>query len=171
MRALSLPVAVALASLVASPLAAQAGGDGGGGGAAAAAPAEEPLTAERIIEVARERLRPAGVRRPCKLPEGDEIVVCARDSGAFRVESPTDEAIRKGEAAKDGVPRAPNVDGPGIFQGKGMKIGKAPEPPLIVDLTNEPQPLDEETARHVYRVEDGPPREAPVPGAEASPAP
>ena len=134
--------------------------------------AEEPLTAEKIIDVARERLRPIGVRRPCKLPETpNEIVVCARDPDAMRVESPTDEAIRKGEAPRGGVPQAPNVDGPGIFQGKGMKIGKNPEPPLIVDLTNEPQPLDEETARHVYRVEDGPPREAPVPQAEASPAP
>src|SRR5690606_2872492 len=113
MRALSLPVAVALGSLVAFPLAAQADGE-----SMAAAPAEEPLTAEQIIEVARERLRPPGVRRPCKLPEGNEIVVCAGDPDAFRVESPTEEAIRKGEAVKDGVPRAPNVDGPGIFQGK-----------------------------------------------------
>lgn len=137
---------------------------------------EEPLTAERIIEVARERLRPPGVRRPCKLPETpNEIVVCARDPDANRVESPTDEAIRKGEAVNDGVPRPPNVDGPGIFQGKGMKIGKDPEPPLIVDLTKEPLPLDAEDARLVYRVEDGPPRQAPLPTreplAEASPAP
>jgi hypothetical protein len=167
MRTLCLSVAVAVGCLAASPLAAQADG-----GNEAAAPAEEPLTAERIIEVAQERLRPPGVRRPCKLPEGNEIVVCARDPNEFRVESPTEEAIRKGEAVKDGVPRAPNVDGPGIFQGRGMKIGKDPVQPLIVDLTNEPQPLSEEDAQRVYRVEDGPPREPPsIPEAAASPAP
>jgi hypothetical protein len=167
MRALCLSVAVALGSLAASPLAAQADS-----GEAAATPAEEPLTAERIIEVAQERLRPPGVRRPCKLSEGNEIVVCARDPDALRVESPTEEAIRKGEAMKDGVPRAPNVDGPGIFQGRGMRIGKAPVQPLIVDLTNEPQPLSEEDAQRVYRVEDGPPREPPpTPAAAALPAP
>jgi hypothetical protein len=128
---------------------------------------EQPLTAETIIEVARERLRPPGVRRPCKLPDNpDEIVVCARDPDAIRVESPTDRAIAEGQPGRDSVPRAPNVDGPGIFQGKGMKLGQAPEPPLIVDLTNEPTPLNEEDAALVYRVEDGPPRETlPEPGA------
>lgn len=159
--ALALPCAFGTA-----PAAAQSS-EGSGGQAA-----EEPLTAERIIDVARERLRPPGVRRPCKLPETPtEIVVCARDPDEMRVESPTDEAIRKGEAVKDGVPRAPNVDGPGIFQGKGMKIGKDPVVPLIVDLTNEPQPLSAEDAQRVYRVEDGPPRQAPAPQAEASAAP
>jgi hypothetical protein len=53
-----------------------------------------------------------------------------------------------------------------------MKIGKGPVQPLIVDLTNEPQPLSEEDAQRVYRVEDGPPREPPpTPAAAASPAP
>jgi hypothetical protein len=160
--ALALPCAFGMA-----PAAAQSSGETGGPAA------EEPLTAEKIIEVARERLRPVGVRRPCKPPETpNEIVVCAPDPDEQRIESPTDEAIRRGESAGDSVPRAPNVDGPGIFQGKGMKIGKDPEPPLIVDLTNEPQPLSEEDARRVYRVEDGPPREEPpIPEAEASSAP
>lgn len=129
---------------------------------------EQPLTAEAIIEVARERLRPPGVRRPCKLPENpNEIVVCARDPDAIRVDSSTDRAIAEGQPGRDSVPRAPNVDGPGIFQGKGMKLGKAPEPPLIVDLTNEPTPLNEEDAALVYRVEDGPPRGTPAePGVQ-----
>lgn len=129
---------------------------------------EQPLTAETIIEVARERLRPPGVRRPCKLPENQsEIVVCARDPDAMRVDSPTDRAIAEGQPGRDSIPRAPNVDGPGIFQGKGMKFGKDPEPPLIVDLTNQPAPLSDEDAALVYRVEDGPPREKPPePAAE-----
>lgn len=130
--------------------------------------AEEPLTAEKIIEVARERLRPPGVRRPCKLPENpDEIVVCSRDPAEMRVDSETDRAIAEGRAVPDGLPRAPNVDGPGIFQGKGIPLGRAPEPALIVDLTNVPEGLSEEDAALVYRVEDGPPRDVPPPPAPA----
>lgn len=124
--------------------------------------AEEPLTAEKIIEVARERLRPPGVRQPCKLPENpSEIVVCGGDSGSMRVESETDRAIAEGRAVPDGLPRAPNVDGPGIFHGKGIPLGGPPEPALIVDLSNVPEGLSEEDAARVYRVEDGPPRDVP----------
>ncbi|MEO6387956.1 MAG: hypothetical protein ABIT16_05110 [Croceibacterium sp.] len=123
-----------------------------------------PLTAEKIIEVARDAYRPAGVWHPCPVATGNEIVVCTHGEDAFRVESPTDEAQRTGQPGQDSIPRAPNVDGPGIFQGKGIKMGKDPEPALIVDLTHVPPPLDDETARLVYRVEDGPPpRPTPVP--------
>jgi hypothetical protein len=137
----------------------------------AAAREEEPLTAERIIEVARERLRPPGVRQPCKLPESpNEIVVCRRDPAELRVESETDRAIAEGRALRDGVARAPNVDGPGIFQGKGIPLGGPPEPALIVDLSEVPEGLSEEDAALVYRVEDGPPRELPpVSGTPAAP--
>jgi len=140
----------------------------GAGSAAAqeadsAAPADDaPLTAEKIIEVARERLRPPGVRRPCRMSQNaNEIIVCAPDADENRVESPTEEAIRTGQSMDEGLPRAPNVDGPGIFQGKGIPLGKDPEPPLIVDLTNVPEGLSAEDAARVYRVEDGPPREMP----------
>lgn len=168
---LKLAVATALAFpglALALPAAAQSGEAAHGD---AKADAEEPLTAEKIIEVARERFRPPGVRRPCKLPERPgEIVVCGRDPDELRVESETDRAIAEGRAVSDGVPRAPNVDGPGIFQGKGIPLGKDPEPPLIVDLTGVPEGLSEEDAALVYRVEDGLPREAaPVPGDEAAP--
>ena len=121
--------------------------------------AEEPLTAERIIEVARERLRPPGVWRPCPLPENpNEIVVCARDSDELRVESPTDEAIRNGEAVDDGIPRAPDMSPP--CTGMCMRVGPTPYRPIIIDLTGQPEGLSEEEAALVYRVEDGPPREA-----------
>lgn len=135
---------------------------------AAEAAAEEPLTAEKIIEVARERLRPAGVRQPCKLPDNpDEIVVCARDPNV-RVDSSTDEAIRNGQAVDDGIPRAPNFVPP--CQGVCMRVGKTPYRPIIVDLTNQPQPLGPEDAARVYRAEDGPPREPPPePASEATP--
>lgn len=130
----------------------------------------DPLTAEKIIETARERLRAPGGWRPCKLPENDsEIVVCAAAPDENRVESPTDEALRTGQPGRDSIPRSPNVDGPGIFQGKGMKLGKDPEPPLIVDLTHMPAGLSEEEARMVYRVEDGPPRPAPAEPESSTP--
>ena len=131
--------------------------------------AAEPLTAEKIIEVARERLRPPGVWRPCPLPENpNEIVVCARDPDELRVESPTDEAIRKGEAVDDGIPRAPDMSPP--CTGVCMRVGPTPYRPIIVDLTDQPGGLSEEEAALVYRVEDGPPREAPpVPEEEVSP--
>lgn len=166
MRFTSIVLAVALTGLVsASPTAAQ-----GAGNQEVTGGAEAPLTAERIIEVARERLRPPGAWRPCRLPQNDnEIIVCAPDPDANRLESPTDEALRTGQPGRDTIPRSPNVDGPGIFQGKGMKLGKDPEPPLIVDLTNVPQGLSEEEAKLVYRVEDGPPRGATAESGQAQP--
>jgi hypothetical protein len=131
--------------------------------------AAEPLTAERIIEVARERLRPPGVWRPCPLPENpNEIIVCAQDPDEQRVESPTDKAIRTGQAVDDGIPRAPDLSPP--CTGMCMRVGPTPYRPIIVDLTNQPEGLSEEDAALVYRVEDGPPRDAPpVPEEQTSP--
>lgn len=170
MRGYMVALTLAVSGLtVAAPVRAQPAEGSAGSGAAEGSEetGEQPLTAETIIEVARERLRPPGVRRPCKLPENqNEIVVCARDPDALRVDAPTDRAIAEGRPGRDSIPRAPNVDGPGIFQGKGMKLGKDPEPPLIVDLTSQPAPLSEEDAALVYRVEDGPPRESPPQPAE-----
>lgn len=164
MRFKWIALAMALSSLLTAwPAAAQSADQ-------AADAAAEPITAEKIIEVARERLRPPGAWRPCKLPENDnEIVVCAPDPDANRVESPTEQALRTGQPGRDAIPRSPNVDGPGIFQGKGMKLGRDPEPPLIVDLTHIPQGLSEEEAKLVYRVEDGPPRGVPADAAAAQP--
>lgn len=169
MLRLTVAMALALPGLtLAAPAAAQSSAPPTG---EAGPPEEESLTAEKIIEVARERLRPPGVRRPCKLPENPaEIVVCRRDPDELRVESETDRAIAEGRAGPGGVPRSPNVDGPGIFQGKGIPLGSAPEPALLVDLTNVPEGLSEEDAALVYRVEDGPPRDPPsVPATPAAP--
>lgn len=169
MHRLAVATALALIGLAPSGPAAAQPEEGPADGIEAAA--EEALTAETIIEIARERLRPPGVRRPCKLPENpNEIVVCGRSADEHRVPSETDRAIAEGRAVPDGLPRSPNVDGPGIFQGKGIPLGPDPEPPLIVDLTGVPEGLSDEDAALVYRVEDGPPRDAPsIPGTEASP--
>lgn len=158
MLRLAVAMGLALPGLaLAAPSAAQAFGDL----PADASVPEESLTAEQILERAQDRLRPPSVRRPCKLPENpNEIVVCGRDPNENRVESPTERAIAEGRSVPDGLPRAPNVDGPGIFQGKGIALGRDPEPVLIVDLSKVPEPLSPEDAQRVYRVEDGPPRAA-----------
>ena len=121
------------------------------------------LTAEEMIEVAREEWQSPELRG-CPQAKPGEIVVCKPDSAEFRVESPTDEAIRKGEPMPDGIPRAPYVLGLpecGV-EVECHRIGRAPEPPLMIDLAALPHPLTPEEAAHVYRAED-------LPAAAASP--
>jgi len=130
---------------------------------------EAPTTAEDMIEVAREAWRPPGIRRRCPQGAPGDIVVCATDPEEFRVESPTEEAIRKGEAVSDGTPRAPYVLG---LPECGVevvchRVGRAPEPVLMIDLAALPHALTPEEAALVFRAEDLPQTEA-TPGA-ASP--
>ena len=128
-------------------------------------------TAEQMIEVAREVWRSPGIRRRCPASTPGEIVVCAPNSDEFRVESPTDEAIRKGEAVRDGVLRAPDVFGlpPCKSYGFCSRMGRTPEPPLLIDLAALPHPLTPEEAALVFRAEDAPAAEPATPEA-ASPA-
>jgi len=115
------------------------------------------VSAEEMIEVAREVWRPPGLRRRCPAPKPGEIVVCAPNPEEFRVESPTDEAIRKGKAVPDGIPRAPYVFGlPSCEVVKCNRMGRAPEPPLLIDLEALPHPLTPEEAALVFRAEDAP---------------
>ncbi len=120
--------------------------------------APPPPTAEQMIETARETYRPAGTRRAC--PEGapGEIVVCAPDPEKYRVESPTEAAIRTGERPRDSIPRAPNTFGipPCEEMGGCIKMGGTPEPPLIIDLAALPHPLSPEDAAQVREVETVP---------------
>ena len=133
-----------------------------------AAAAPRP-TAEQMIEVAREAYRPPGLRKRCPQPTTpDEIVVCAPDPDEFRVSSPTDDAIRAGQPVPDGLPRAPDVFGlpPCKAYAFCAKMGRTPEPPLLIDLAALPEPLPPEEAALVFRAED-------LPGAaevSASPA-
>ena len=141
--------AVAFAAATAACLAGPAGRAQDGEGEAAA-------TAEEMIEVARETWRSPGLRRRCAEPKPGEIVVCAADPEEFRVESPTEEAIRKGEAVRDGVLRAPDVSGlpPCSSYTFCSRMGRAPEPPLLIDLEALPHPLTPEEAALVFRAED-----------------
>jgi hypothetical protein len=134
--------------------------------------AEPAPSAEEMIEIARETWRSPGLHRRCTPPEPGEIVVCAPDSEEFRVESPTDEAIRKGERPPGLPPNAmhlfePPPCVPSLLSFCG-KFGKAAVPPSRIDLTRLPEPLTPEEAARILRAEDAPDGAA-MPAA-ASPA-
>jgi hypothetical protein len=130
------------------------------------------LTAEQMIEVERELYRSPDIREPCPEAKPGEIVVCHTDPEEFRVESSTDEALRKGEPVYDGLPRAPDVFGlpPCRAYMFCSRIGRAPKPPLLIDLAALPHALTPEEAAHVFRAEDRPAEPAaPEEASEAEP--
>lgn len=133
---------------------------------------EASPSAEEMIEVARETWGVPGIRRRCPQGAPGDIVVCASDPEEFRVDSPTEEAIRNGEAVPDGVPRAPYVLG---LPECGVevvchRVGRAPEPVLMIDLAALPHPLTPEEAARVFRAEDLPDAGGPATPEAASPA-
>ncbi len=150
MRAVATALAIALIGL-AAPAGAQ---DEDG--------AEETRTAEQYIERAREVY--SVTRReadPCPEAVGNEIVVCRRfeDPDELRVESPTRRAYLAEKPPPDPIPAAPYVLG---LPECGVevtchRIGRAPPPIYIIDLSKIPVALTPEEARHVYRAEDLPP--------------
>ena len=80
----------------------------------------------------------------------DRIVVCAADPMRYRIDSSLDEATAKGEAARDGMPRAPEL-APSCRTTGGacMRVGATPYRPLLIDLDAIPQPLPVEVAEKV----------------------
>ena len=143
--------------------AALAAGSAASGTRAQDGDAGDALTAEEMIEVARAEWRSPRLRG-CPEARPDEIVVCHEDEENFRVESSLDEAIREGRPVRDGVPRTPYVlELPECgVEVVCHRIGRAPEPPLMIDLSALPVALTPEEAAHVYRAED-------LPAAAASP--
>jgi hypothetical protein len=130
----------------------------------------DDLTAEEMIEVAREEWRTV---QPKGCPEAKpgEIVVCKPDEEKLDVESSLDEAIREGKAVPDGLPRAPYVFG---LPECGVevvchRIGRTPEPVLMIDLEALPYPLSPEDAAHVFRAENLPSPAPEAPSAQAAP--
>jgi hypothetical protein len=139
------------------------------GGRAQEREAEPAPTAEEMIEIAREEWRSPNLRR-CPEARPGEIVVCKPDTEEFRVESSLDEAIREGRPVSDGIPRAPYVLG---LPECGVevachRVGRTPEPVLMIDLAALPYPLSPEEAALVYRAEDLP--RSPATPEAASPA-
>jgi len=134
--------------------------------AATAAPAvaqsgANPRTAEQFIETAREVYSaPEAEPEPerCATPVGNEIVVCApRDEPSDqRLASPTERARANDEVPPDPIPDAPYVLG---LPECGVevvchRVGKAPPPIYIIDLSAIPEPLTPEEAALVFRAED-----------------
>jgi hypothetical protein len=140
--------AVAFAAAAAACLA-------GSAGRAQEGEAGDGPTAEEMIEVAREQWGSPELRG-CPEAQPGEIVVCHEDEGEFEVESSIDEAIREGRPVSDGIPRAPYVLGLpecGV-EVECHRLGRTPEPRLMIDLSALPHPLTPEEAAHVYRAED-----------------
>ncbi len=108
------------------------------------------LTAQIVIENAQRVYGPPPEKEPeCAAQQGDEIVVCAQEQeqSQFRVPSTSQSDPLSPEALNDGLPRAPDVSGPGIFHGPATIGGlcvpglqKCPPPPaIIVDFTQLPE--------------------------------
>lgn len=117
------------------------------------------LTAERLLEVAREAYRPSGLPGGCDAGKAGEIVVCASASDRVqRVSSPTDDAIAAGVAVRDRVLRAPELAPPPCDpRSRGcFKFGAPPPMPPMIDFSAIPEPLTPEEAALVFRVEDAP---------------
>lgn len=117
------------------------------GEAAQAIQEAPPVTAEQAIANADAAYGPPPPKPECAPQEGDEIVVCAREQeqSQFRVKSSSELDPTSEEAIEDGLPRAPDVGGPGIFKGPATVSGLCFIPPcpkeaaLIIDVTALPQ--------------------------------
>ncbi len=126
-------IAALLLVSLAAPLAAQSDG----------------VTAEDAIDQSRRAYGPPKPRVECDENGTDEeIVVCAQeeqDDSQFRVKSSTELDPDSREAQNDGLPRAPDVAGDGIFKGKGTiaglcVLGGCPPPPAyIFDISELPE--------------------------------
>ncbi|MGB7373397.1 hypothetical protein [Pontixanthobacter sp.] len=101
------------------------------------------ITAEDALANAEAAYGPPEPDKKCDPANGDEIVVCADNDGdqsAFRVKSTAELDPTSEEALDDGLPRAPDVAGPGIFRGPpSFSFGAPPPPALIIDVTALPQ--------------------------------
>lgn len=129
------------------------------GGARAQAVADP--TAETLIEAARDRYRPPGLRAECAPAAAGEIVVCAQGEDEQRLSSPTDDAIARGEAVYDGMPRAPEpLDWPPckptIFNNFCARVYRPLPRPVLIDLAALPEALTAEEAAAVFRAEETP---------------
>ena len=127
-------------------------------------------TAEQMVEVAREVWRSPDLRG-CPEAKPGEILVCEPEPEDFGVESPTEAAIREGRPMPDGIPRAPYVLG---LPECGVevvchRVGRAPEPRLMIDLEALPHALTPEEAALVFRAEDTPPATPEAASPEAAP--
>jgi hypothetical protein len=105
---------------------------------------EDRITAEEALQRNSNTYGPPPPRRNCAQdPDNAEIVVCAEeeeDQSQFRVQS-TAQLDPEGRAAtNDGLPRAPDVSGDGIFKGEAtMKFGSVAPPAIMFDISELPE--------------------------------
>ncbi len=106
------------------------------------------LTADEVIAKAETTYGPPPPKPRCQPQQGDEIVVCAeeeQDQDQFRVKSSSELDPTSEDAIDDGLPRAPDVSGPGIFKGKPTVSGLClippcpGEPAYIIDFSQLPE--------------------------------
>lgn len=136
MHRITLPVWVAAAVLLLAPTMPLAAQDRGG-------------SANDAIMQAKKVYGPPPPRNQCNDKGAkDEIVVCAeeeQDDSAFRVKSSSDLDPKSRQALRDGLPRAPDVAGDGIFKGKStvggvcLLSGCPPPPAYLIDLSELPK--------------------------------
>lgn len=115
----------------------------------AQAESQPETTAENVIASAKQAYGPPPPEPKCDPQQGDEIVVCAeeQEQSQFRVKSSSELDPTGEEAIDDGLPRAPDVAGPGIFKGPATIGGlcvpglqKCPPPPaLLIDFSELPE--------------------------------
>lgn len=83
------------------------------------------VTAEQVVAEAKAAYGPPPPEPKCEPSTGDEIVVCGEleEQSQFRVKSSSELDPTSEEAIDDGLPRAPDVAGPGIFRGPATASG------------------------------------------------
>lgn len=131
---------------------------------------EPPRTAEQFLETARKVYTVDEPEPdPCPAATTDEIVVCRQfeDMPDQRLPSPTERAYAAGDRPPDPIPAAPYVLG---LPECGVevvchRVGRAPPPIYIIDLSKIPEPLTPDEAAQVFRAEDPPNPEAASPAA------
>lgn len=116
----------------------------------------EKITVEEALQRNQAIYGPPPPRRACKQnPENTEIVVCAeeeQDQSQFRVQSSAQLDPTGREGTNDGVPRAPDVAGEGIFKGKPTITFGSPAPPAIIfDISALPEAPEGSDADRIAR--------------------
>lgn len=115
--------------------------------------ATPPVTAQQVIDTARDAYGPPAPEPECEPQQGQEIIVCAEepeDPDKYRIRSPkTAEDDYAAATMNKGNPQAPDPCGPmcGIFQGPptvgglcGIGLNPCPPPPAyFVDFTKLPE--------------------------------
>lgn len=105
------------------------------------------VTPEEALQRNQAVYGPQPPRRDCRELNAEsgeeEIVVCAeeeRDQSQFRVQSTAELDPTGRDGTRDGLPRAPDVAGDGIFKGKGiLTFGSVPPPAIMFDITELPE--------------------------------